>query len=215
MKDKNSAATVMAIAGASCSGKTSLAEAVAAGLPASDTVIVSLDSYYHDLSYLAAGMREARNFDHPDSIDLDMFERDLGLLASGGGALVPVYDYVTHTRAPRGAWRAIDPSTARISRLVIVEGLHVLYREGSRELYDLSIFIDIDLDTCLRRRIDRDVRERGRTREGVTEQFERTVRPMCEEFVLPRRRHADLVVDGESPPARSAAAVIAELGRRG
>jgi len=215
MEDRDTGTTIIAIAGGSCSGKTSLADAVAARLPAQDTIVVPLDSYYRDLSGLAVQMRSAHNFDHPDSVDLEMFERDLGLLASGRGALIPVYDYVTHTRAPQEAWRAVGPRAPGTSRYVIVEGLHALYRERSRDRYDLSVFIDIDLDTCLRRRIVRDVNERGRTRAGVTEQFMKTVGPMYEKYVLPRRRYADLTVDGTAPAARSADAVVAALGRRG
>lgn len=215
MKGNDTETTIIAIAGGSCSGKTSLANAVAEQVPGTDTVIIALDSYYRDLSNLEFAMRAAHNFDHPDSLDFELFECDLGLLASGRGALIPVYDYVTHTRAPRETWRAIVPRAPGTSRYIIVEGLHALYRESSRMLYDLGVFIDIDLDTCLRRRIERDVRERGRTRESVTEQFERTVRPMYEKFVLPSRRYADLTVDGTMPPARPAEAVVASaLGRR-
>lgn len=214
MRISDAETTVIAITGASCSGKTSLARAVAARLPGSDTIIVTLDSYYRDLSHLAFGARAAHNFDHPDSLNLDLFERDLGLLATGRDAVIPVYDYVNHTRMPREEWRAIEPRAAGAERHIIVEGLHVLYRERVVALYDLSVFIDIDLDTCLRRRIERDVRERGRTAAAVTAQFTRTVRPMYEEFVLPHRRLADLTVDGAAPPERSAVKVVSALDTR-
>jgi uridine kinase len=213
MENRDAGTTIIAIAGGSCSGKTSLANEVARAVPCSDTIIIPMDSYYHDLSGLELEKRGEYNFDHPGSIDLEMYERNLRRLASGLGALIPVYDYVTHTRAPRETWRAVGPRTGVNSRYVIVEGLHVLYRKSSRALYDLAVFIDVDFDTCLRRRIERDVRERGRTRAGVTEQFEKTVRPMYEEFVLPRRDHADLTVDGTMPPGRSALEVIAALER--
>ncbi len=214
MEGKDTGMTVIAITGGSCSGKSSLAKEVASMLPGSDTVIVPLDSYYHDLSSLEFERRAVYNFDHPDSIDLEMYERDLRRLASGRRALIPVYDYVTHTRAPREGWRTVAPRTPGTAGYVIVEGLHVLYRESTRALYDLAVFIDIDPGTCLRRRIERDVRDRGRTPAAVTEQFEKTVRPMYEKFVLPCRRHADLVVDGTMPAARSAAAILTALGRR-
>lgn len=214
MKEKDTGTTVIAITGGSCSGKSSLANEVASMLPGSHTIIVPLDSYYHDLSSLEFEMRAGYNFDHPDSIDFDMYERDLRSIASGRGALIPVYDYVTHTRMPREAWRVVAPRTPAIPRNVIAEGLHVLYREDTRALYDLTVFIEINLDTCLRRRIERDVRERGRMPAAVTEQFEKTVRPMYERYVLPCMRHADLVVDGRMPTAQSAAAVVTALEQR-
>lgn len=213
MKNRDAGTTIIAITGGSCSGKTSLTNEIARAVHSSDTVIIPMDSYYHDLSGLEVEKRGEYNFDHPDSIDLAMYERDLGRLASGRGALIPVYDYVTHTRTPREMWRAVGPRTGGTSRYVIVEGLHVLYRKSSRALYNLAVFIDVDFDTSLRRRIERDMRERGRTRAGVTEQFEKTVRPMYEEFVLPCRDHADLTVDGTMPPERSAREVIAALER--
>ena len=41
------------------------------------------------------------------------------------------------------------------------------------------------------RRLDRDIKERGRTRENVISQYLKTVRPMHDEFVEPTKRFAE------------------------
>ena len=62
---------------------------------------------------------------------------------------------------------------------------------------DLKIYIEIGMETCLARRIDRDMHERGRRRDEIIERFEQQVVPMYERYVAPMKAHADLVVDGE------------------
>jgi uridine kinase len=74
-----------------------------------------------------------------------------------------------------------------------------LYWQPLRECLDLRVYVNAADETCLARRIARDVRERGRTEISVQQQYESTVRPMAEAYVLPTRQFADVVVEGESP----------------
>jgi len=190
---------VIGIAGPSGSGKTALARRLAARLPAP---VLSLDDYYRDLSYLALGERERQNFDDPAMIDWPLLRENLRAFRQGREMAKPVYDFTTHTRS------------AKVERLppgpmLIVEGLFALYDEEVRALSSTRVFVSLDDAVCFARRLARDMRERGRSRESVLRQYNETVRPMAERYVLPTRAFADVVVSGDARLEESAAAVIA------
>lgn len=201
---------LIGISGGSCSGKTSIALGLARCLDDLHPVVVPLDSYYFDLEHIPEEERTRYNFDHPGAIDFDMFENHLVRLLDGKEVLVPVYDYESHTRAPSGEWIPVSP-TEEGQRVMIVEGLHVFYSLAVRELLDLKIYVDIDKAISLNRRVERDVRERGRTPESVVRQFQRHVVPMYEEYVEPMKEFADLIVDGVRPLEESLGAVLARV----
>ncbi|MGI9104398.1 MAG: uridine kinase [Terriglobales bacterium] len=192
---------IIAIAGASCVGKTSLANALAQRLSAP---ILPMDAYYRDLTFLPLESRCKFNFDIPDAIDHDLLRQNLTGLTAGKTIERPVYDFTIHTRAPQTQTVAPAP-------YLILEGLFALHWEDIRPLLSTKVFVDAPDDVCLSRRQFRDVRERGRTLESVLQQYAETVRPMAELYVLPTRRYADLVVSGEIPIADSAALVLAHL----
>ena len=91
--------------------------------------------------------------------------------------------------------------------MVVVEGLFALYWEEIRDLFHTRVFVAINDQVCLSRRIERDTKERGRSRESVLSQYRETVRPMNEEYILPTEIFADLVVNGENLLAQSAALI--------
>ncbi len=78
--------------------------------------------------------------------------------------------------------------------MIIVEGILVLAEAELRKLMDLRIYVDTDPDLRFIRRLSRDLTERGRTVESVTEQYLATVRPMHLQFVEPSKRYADIIV---------------------
>jgi uridine kinase len=197
---------LIGIAGPSGSGKTELARRLAPRLGA-DTALLSLDSYYRDLSALEPAARAAHNFDHPDSLDRRLLAEQVAALGESEPIEVPVYDFATHTRT--AAAKSINPGS-----FVLVEGLFVLCWEEVRTSLDLKLFIDASHEICLARRIARDVRERGRTERSVREQYERTVRPMFERYVRPTRSHADLVVDDCMPVQKIVEQVLAAVDSR-
>jgi uridine kinase len=207
-----SRAVAIGIAGGSCAGKTALAEALARRMAGRESVIVPVDAYYHDLSHLPAEERARHDFDHPSAIDFDLFESDLRALSRGGGRLVPVYDYTTHTRTPRAQWRRVPPAApGRAARVLIVEGLHALYLESVRSVYDLAVFVEAPDEIRLGRRLERDSRERGRTADEIRRRYAEAVTPMYERYVAPMREFADLVLDGSRPVTELAAEVVARL----
>jgi len=192
------------IAGGSCSGKTTLARELARRLGESDTAGISIDSYYLGLSAADRQEIERYNFDHPDALDHKLLTDHLKKLAAGEAVERPVYDFTTHTR------------TSRVERMepvpfVIVEGLFPLYWEAVRALLGTKVFIDAPHEVCLNRRLERDTTERGRPREEVIRRYNEMARPMYEKYVLPSKRFADVVIDGERLYEEGVAAVMAHI----
>jgi uridine kinase len=195
---------VIAIAGCSGSGKTTLAAELAVQL---DATIFPLDLYYRDLSQFPLDTRHKRNFDHPDSLESELIIEHVRKLADGESIERPVYDFKTHSRTDR-----FDHITPR--SVVIVEGILALHYPELLPFYTLSIYVDAPHELCLKRRIARDVRERGRTEESVREQFWATAHPMAVEYVLPSAACATLTVNGTESIDWSVEQVLSTLRRR-
>ena len=166
--------------------------------------VVSLDSYYRGMEEIEIEERKKRNFDHPDALDWELLHEHLQAMAQGLAFEEPVYSFADYARTT--ATRLIEPS-----EFVIVEGLFVLYWPELRGMLETKVYVETDPGVCFARRLARDVAERGRTPESVREQYERTVKPSAERFVIPTRVFADLVVSGEEPLERSTGAVVDAL----
>ncbi|HLW77907.1 MAG TPA: uridine kinase [Bryobacteraceae bacterium] len=182
---------LIGVAGLSGSGKTAFASRLAEAFsPAAQ--ILSLDSYYLPQSHLSFDQRTQQNYDHPDALDWNLLLHHLASLSRGESIDQPCYLFDLHTRGPET--RRLEPSP-----ILILEGILALSHPAVRQLLDLKVFISTDSCECFRRRLTRDILERGRTRESVLAQWESTVWPMAVEFVLPSRDFADVVVSGEQP----------------
>jgi len=199
------APVVIAIAGCSGSGKTTLAAELTLQL---DATLFPLDLYYRDLSQFPLDSRHKRNFDHPDSLESELIIKHVRELANGQAIARPVYDFKTHSRVPNSFDRIVP------RQVVIVEGILALHYAELLPLYTLSIYVEAPAEVCLRRRIDRDVRERGRTEESVRDQFYATAHPMAELFVIPSAARATLTVDGTESLDWSIEHILSTLHRR-
>ncbi len=197
---------ILGIAGASGSGKTRLAEELARELGG---VHFHLDHYYRDLSHLTFHQRCRVNFDHPDELESDLLIDHIRRLATGDAVQVPQYDFASYTRVPGKTTRVL------VDRLLVVDGIFALYYEGLRALYDFSIYVDAPDEICYKRRLVRDVDQRGRTPESVAAHYAETVRPMAEQYVRPTSRYAGLIVDGTASLDWSTEQVLSSLRKRG
>lgn len=178
---------LLGIAGGTGSGKTTVASNIVRRLALDSITVITMDSYYRDLADLPPAQRDETNFDHPDSIEHELFVEHLRALKAGRVIDQPVYDFTRHVRT--GTTVRIEPR-----EVVIAEGILLFHVPEIRETLDIRIFVDTPADIRLLRRITRDIRDRGRTLESVTEQYVRTVRPMHEEFVEPSKRFADVII---------------------
>jgi len=192
------------IAGGSCSGKTTIARGVVRRLTPPGAALISIDSYYRGLASAAPQDIEKYNFDDPSALGRDLLVHHLRELAAGRAVDIPVYDFTTHKRTSKV--ERVEPVT-----YVVVEGLFPLYWDEVRALLRTKVFVDVPHSVCLERRLARDVLERGRPREEVIRRYNEMARPMYEKYVLPSRRYADVVVDGEKPVEESAEAVVANV----
>ena len=178
---------IIGVAGGTGSGKTTAVRQIMEALGSRDVVVIQHDSYYRDRSYLSPEERACINYDHPDALETDLFADHLELLISGKPAEIPVYDFVTHTR--RRETVLVEPAS-----VIVVEGILILADKRLRSLMDIKIFVDTDDDVRFIRRMERDVRERGRSYESVVEQYLGSVKPMHIEFVEPSKRYADIII---------------------
>lgn len=182
------------VAGGSGSGKSTLVARLAERFREVGVCIVRQDDYYRDRSDLTLEERAALNYDHPDAVESGLLVEHVRLLKSGRRVSCPRYDFATRSRVGE---RPLKPG-----RLTIVEGILVLCWPTLRDLMDVRVFVDAPASLRLERRINRDVRERGRTEESVRRQFSETVQPMHEEFVEPGRQYAGWVIPGDRPWGR-------------
>lgn len=177
---------IVAIAGGSGSGKTTIAQALARrfGLGA---IVIAEDDYYRCSTTVRDFDPAVYNFDAPEAKDHALLHEHLLRAKRGQSFDKPLYDLVTHRRRAE---------VERIGRaeILIVEGLHVLASNDLRALFDLKVFMDADEALRLAQRTIRDVEERGRTAHAVLDQFFATVRPMHQQYVAPQKAFADLVL---------------------
>jgi uridine kinase len=178
---------VVGIAGGTGSGKTTVAKTIASSLPSGGVAMIEFDAYYRDRPEMSFEERGLLNFDHPESLEIELLVDHLSALRAGVGVDVPIYDFKTHRRRPES--RRVEPA-----KVVIVEGILVFVDARVRERLDMKIFVDTDSDIRVFRRIRRDMEQRGRTFESIRDQYYKTVRPMHLQFVEPSKRWADLII---------------------
>ena len=177
---------VIGIAGGSGSGKTTVVKKIMSLFPKQDVILLSQDNYYKDISHLSAESRKETNFDHPDSIEFSLLEQQIIQLLKGHSVVQPAYSYIT---CARSEGRVIEPK-----KVIVVEGILLFTDTTLRQLFDVKIFVDAQADERLIRLIKRDTIERGRDAAEVLNRYEKTVRPMHEQFIEPSKKYADIIV---------------------
>ena len=178
---------VIGIAGGSGSGKTTVVQAITKQLK-ENVVVIPQDSYYKDSSYLPMEERQKVNFDHPDSIDFELLNRQLRELKEGKIIEQPVYSYLTCSRS------RTETVTVKPADVIIIEGILIFTCAELRNQMDIKIFVDADDDDRLMRIMARDIMERGKTVETVIQRYSKTVKPMYLQFIEPSKRYADIII---------------------
>lgn len=183
---------LVGIAGGTASGKTTLTRRLFEVAGAQNAAVVELDRYYRCQDQIDTAARATANYDHPDSLEFELLIQHLRQLQAGTPVHTPVYDFAQHTRC-KARSILVEPRP-----VILVEGILVFAVPQLRDLFDFRIFVDTPAELRLQRRTERDIRERGRTREGVLSQWNATVHPMHLEFCEPSRVAADMVFDGST-----------------
>ena len=179
---------VIAIAGGSASGKTTIANQLYDCFKGQHkVVIIRQDDYYKDQSYMSLEERQKTNYDHPSAFDNDLFVSHIKQLKKGFSIEKPTYDYSIHNRSH--ITEMIEPRD-----VIILEGIFVLAEKSIREVSDILIYVDTDDDVRFIRRLKRDIEERGRSLDSVCEQYLTTVKPMHTEFIEPSKKYAHMII---------------------
>ena len=150
-----------------------------------------MDSYYNDLKHLPMTEREKNNFDQPKAFDFNLLLSHLEVFNQKGDIKIPVYDYKTHTRTSK-------TNTLHSKPILIIEGIFAVYHSEIRSLMDLVVFIDIDNKIRKKRRIERDMKQRKRTKESIINQYENVVEPMQKKYIFPMKHKSDLILKENS-----------------
>ena len=183
-------AKIVLIGVGSASGKTYVLHKVLERFPKDKVTLISLDDYYKDFSILPVEERAKINFDHPKAFDWPLLREQIKALKEGKEIDKPIYDFVIHGRKP-------ETEHVKPNELILIEGIMALVNKDLRQLGDLKVFINASREKRLVRRIERDIKERGRTYESVIEQYFTTVQPMFEEIIAPSEYYADLIINNE------------------
>lgn len=182
---------IIGIAGGSGSGKTTFAQRLRERLGPDNSEVLGQDSYYIDQSHRFDHDGGSVNFDHPDSLEFSLMATHLKALKKGEEIEVPLYDFATHQRLKK---------TEKMSpkKIIFVDGILIFSRPEVLACLDHKIFIDCEEDLRFERRLNRDVKERGRTPGGVRNQFYSQVKPMHDQFVAPSKEFACDIVTVEN-----------------
>ena len=178
---------LISVAGGTASGKTTVVKEIARNFKKEDVSIIYMDNYYKRRDDLSLIERQNINYDHPDAIDMKLLKHDLKELLLGHDINMPIYDFKNHNRSD-------ETILVKPSKVVILEGILALYDEEIRNMSNILLFVESEADIRFIRRLKRDIEERGRTLDGVINQYLSTVKPMFDAYVLPTKRFADIII---------------------
>lgn len=190
---------IVGVGGISGSGKTTLARIITNNIANSE--IISLDNYYLDLSNITYEERKKVNYDIPTSLELPLLVEHLELLKQGKKISVPIYDFTQHVRTNK-TYEVIP------SEVIIFDSIFISAIPELTALLDLLIFVDINPEMAVVRRIRRDIVERGREIKGILSQLETTVIPAYRRNIIPTKHNADIIVSGENKDVNLLASML-------
>jgi uridine kinase len=165
---------IIGICGGSGSGKTTLLKRLATTFSEKNPSVFSMDNYYLPIEKQRLDHNGIVNFDLPTALDENRLTTDLRTLTNGD----PIEFKEYH----------LNPS-----ELIIVEGLFLFHYQGVRELLDFSVFVDVDPDVQLDRRLYRDQETRGYSREDIIYQWDNHVLPCYENYLHPYKKDASFI----------------------
>jgi phosphoribulokinase len=182
---------MLAIAGDSAAGKTTLTRGIAETLGADRAIALCVDDYHR---YDRAQRRDVPfTVLHPDCNYIEVMEQHLQLLALGRPILKPVYDHSTG--------ELVRPVLVEPRDFVIVEGLLPLHTKLARACFDITVYLDPPEEIRRKWKIRRDCAERGYTPEAVLAELDRR-EPDSAAFIRPQRQQADIAIRFAPVPGR-------------
>ena len=182
---------LISIAGGTASGKTTVVNKIEEHFDKNDVTVLCMDNYYKRRDDLTLEERVLINYDHPDSLDLELLKEDIKKLISGEEIECPIYNFALHNRSS-------DTMKIKPTKVIILEGILALYDDDIRNMSDILIFVESEADIRFIRRLKRDIVCRGRSMDDVIRQYLTTVKPMYDSHVAPTKRYADLIIPNDT-----------------
>lgn len=179
---------IVGITGGTGSGKTTIINEVNKLFDSSDICLLSSDSYYKNNANLDFSQRDKLNYDTPEAIDFNLLNKHIDLLKQGININVPNYCFTTHLRLENST--VLEPK-----KILIIEGILILTDKNLRDSIDYSVFLDCPRDVRFQRRLERDIKERGRNYNDVVNLFETRLDYMHSKFVEPYKSKCDLILN--------------------
>ena len=179
---------IIGITGGTGSGKTTIVNEVINLFDASKICLLSSDSYYKNNASLDFNQRDKLNYDIPEAIDFDLLNKHIDSLKQEINIDVPKYCFTTHLRLEKTT--VLEPK-----KILIIEGILILTNKTLRDSINYSVFLDCPRDVRFQRRLDRDIKERGRNYNDVINLFETRLDIMHSEFVEPHKTFCDLILN--------------------
>lgn len=181
---------IIGITGGSGSGKTSIIKLLREKFSESELCLISQDNYYLDRSQQSQDDNGVTNFDLPSCLDEKRFLQDIKSLIAGKAIQFTEYTFNNNLQESRVI-------TIESAPIIVVEGLFVFYYEAMRKLMDLKIYVDASDIVKLKRRIHRDKVERNYPIDDVLYRYEFHVTPAYQDYILPFKRQADIIINNE------------------
>jgi len=174
---------VIVIFGASGSGKSTLAQEIIKYFKQDNVVVISQDDYY-----LGCDKSSIKSFDEPEALDFELLENHLELLVNNQDIESPIYNFDTHLRENESTLIEAKP-------LIILDGTMVMTSSIIEQLSCYSIYCDIEIDICFIRRLNRDLKERGRGIDETITQYLDEVRPSFFKYISSNKSKSDFLYD--------------------
>ena len=176
-------AIVVGVVGDSGAGKTTVTRGLTRVIGDAHVTHVSADDYHR---YDRRRRRELGVTPlHPDSNHLDILTQHVSHLRRGEPVLKPVYSHQT------GEFEA--PVYVKPAKFLLVEGLLNFHTETLRSLHDVRVALAPPEELRRAWKVKRDCTRRGYTTDEVLAELD-SRQADAEEFIVPQRRHADIVV---------------------
>ena len=182
----NGKTIIIGIGGGSGSGKTTLLRRLAEFFNKESPAIFSMDNYYNPIEQQQKDSKNRVNFDLPTALNEVQLTKDISTLSQGEP--IEVKEYFFNSMPSKNVLLTIQPS-----RLIIVEGLFLFHYSGVKKLLDYTIFVDVEHEIQLDRRIYRDQETRGYSRADIIYQWENHALPCYNNFILPYKNSADFI----------------------
>ena len=179
------------ITGGTGSGKTTILELLKKEFLENDIGFISQDSYYNDNGKLSFDEKNKINFDHPDAIDFELIINHLNLLKNKKNINQPIYSFIHHNRTEKT--KLVKPK-----KIMIIEGILILNNIKLRDMIDYKVFVNATENLRFKRRLDRDINERGRIKEEVIELFNTRLNKMHKLYVEPMKEFCDIIIDNNN-----------------